>query len=169
MAYLVRRAGDQIEIRESFATGKGPRSRQLARFDGPLTPAVLARAAARAKRPFDAEALVRRARVLGIPVATRAPEREARALLGRLRRGDALDPIMAGLLVRALEGVQRVEVPEALADVAEWVGASKAARGAALRDLLDAFGRIVDSRPVRRERPRTPFPRFSSAERKAAS
>lgn len=169
MAYLVKRAGDQVEIRESHVTRNGPRSRQLARFTGALTPALLARAAARAKRPFDAEALLRRARVLGIPVATRAPEREARALLGRLRRGDALDPLMAELLTRALVGVPRAAVPEPLAEVAEWVGASATERGAALRDLLDAYGRIVASRPPVRERPQAPFPRFSSAARKKAS
>jgi hypothetical protein len=54
-------------------------------------------------------------------------------------------------------------LPEAVADVAEWVGASAAQRGAALRELLDLYGRIAASRPPsprQRERPR--FPRFSS-------
>ncbi len=165
MAYLVRHAGDRVEIRESRATAKGPRARQLARFAGPLTPAVLARAAARATRPFDAEALIRRARVLGIPVETRGPEREARALLARLRRADPIDPVMASLLVRALEGAPKSPLPEEVAEVAEWIGAPPAARGAALRDLLDAFGRIAGSRGPLRERPRKPFPRFSSERR----
>lgn len=169
MAYLVRRAGDRIEIRESRATPRGPRSRQLTRFSGALTPAVLARAAARATRPFDARALLRRAADIGIPVAAHAPEQEARALLGRLRRGDAIDPVMAGLLVRALERVPTAAVPEHLAEVSEWIGATPAARGAALRDLLDLFGRIDASRPARRSRPRARFPRFSSEERSAAS
>lgn len=163
MAYLVRRAGDRIEIRESHSTPRGPRSRQLARFAGALTPAVLARAAAHATRPFDARALARRARVMGIPVDTHAPEQEARALLTRLRRGDPIDPVMAGLLVRALEGVATAPVPEPFAEVSEWLGTPKAARGAALRDLLDTFGQIAASRPPRRTRPRSVFPRFSSA------
>jgi hypothetical protein len=169
MAYLVRRSGDQIEIRESRSTQKGPRSRQLARFDGTLTPAVLARAAAKATRPFDADALVRRAQVMGIPVETRAPEREAHALLRRLRRGDPIDPIMASVLARALDEVAKAELPEPVAEVAEWIGATPAARGAALRDLLDAYGRIAASSPPRRERPRTPYPHFSSAAKKVAS
>jgi len=173
MAYLVRHAGDRIEIRESRSTAKGPRSRQLARFAGALTPAVLARAAARATRPFDAEALVRRAHVMGIPVESRGPESEARALLARLRRADPIDPVMAGLLVRALEGTSKVQLPEQVAEVAEWIGAPPAARGAALRDLLDAFGRIASSRAPLRDRPRKPYPRFSSSrrrgKRKAAS
>jgi hypothetical protein len=169
MAYLVKRSGDRIEIRESRSTPKGPRSRPLARFVGALTPAVLARAAARATRPFDADALLRRARVMGIPIDTRGPEPEARALLARLRRGDAIDPILAGLLVRALAEVATAKVPEHVAEVAEWIGATPATRGAALRDLLDTFGRIAASRPPRRERPRTPYPRISSAAKKAAS
>lgn len=163
MAYLVKRPGNRIEIRESRATPQGPRSRQLARFAGALTPAVLARAAARATRPFDADALIRRARDLGIAIEARAPEREARALLARLRRGDAIDPVMAGLLVHALAGVETATLPEPVAEVGEWLGASAATRGAALRDLLDTYGRIAASRPPRRVRPRTPYPRFSSA------
>lgn len=169
MAYLVERAGDRIEIRESRSTPRGPRSRQLASFVGALTPAVLARAAARAARPFDARALVRRAQTMSIPVDARAKELEARALLGRLRRADAIDPVMAGLLVRALDGVTTATVPEHLAEVSEWIGAPPAARGAALRDLLDTFGRIVASRPPRKTRRRKAFPRFSSAQTAAAS
>jgi hypothetical protein len=169
MAYLVKRSGDRVEIRESRSTPRGPRSRQLARFAGALTPAVLARAATRATRPFDARALARRAQAMGIPVATLAPEHEARALLARLRRGDAIDPVMAGLLVRALEGAATAPVPEAVAEVSEWLGAPKAARGAALRDLLDTFGRIAASRPPRRTRPPKVFPRFSSVETAEAS
>lgn len=169
MAYLVKRSSGRIEIRESRSTPRGPRSRQIARFIGALTPAVLATAAARASRPFDPATVVRRARVMGIPIETHATEREARALLARLRRGDAIDPVIAGLLVRALEGVATAPVPEPLAEVSEWIGATPAARGAALRDLLDTFGRIAASRPERRTRPREIFPHFSSAETAAAS
>jgi len=106
---------------------------------------------------------------MGIPVETRAPEHEGRALLARLRRGDAINPVMAGLLVRALEGVATAPAPEPLAEVSEWLGAPKAARGAALRDLLDTFGRIAASRPPRRTRAPEVFPRFSSAETAEAS
>lgn len=169
MAYLVRRPADRCEIRESRSTRRGPRARQLARFEGVLTPDVLEQAEARASRPFDAEALVRRAREMGIPVEDRAPESEARALLARLRRRDPIDPVMAGILASALAEVETAPVPESLAEISEWIGASKAARGAALRDLMDAFGRIAASRPKRRTRPQRRFPRFSSTETKAAS
>ncbi|MEZ4333171.1 MAG: hypothetical protein R3F35_15530 [Myxococcota bacterium] len=169
MAYLVRRRGERVEIRESCTTERGPRSRTLARFTGALTPAVLATAETRATRPFDPRALVRRARALGIPVRLQSPEREARALLARLRRGDPVDPVVAGLLFRVLEGVERRPVPEALAEVADWVGAPLAARGAALRDLLETYGRIEAARPPRRTRARRSFPRFSSVAKAAAS
>lgn len=169
MAYLVKRTGDRVEIRESRSTPRGPRSRQLARFVGALTPAVLAEASARATRRFDAATLLRRARVMGIPVDTHAPEKEARALLARLRRVDPIDPVMAGLLVRALDDVATAPAPESLEEVSEWIGASPAARGAALRDLLDTFGRIAASRPPRRMRSRESFPHFSSEETAAAS
>jgi hypothetical protein len=162
MAYLVRRQPDRVEIRESRATPRGPRSRTLASFNGPLTPEIVDRAASRASRPFDADALVRRARAAGIVVASRSHEPEARNLLARLRRGDPMDPVMAGVLRGALEPVTTAPPPEALAEVSEWIGAGAAERGDALRDLLDAYGRIAASRPPRRTRPPEIFPRFSS-------
>ncbi|HKJ24816.1 MAG TPA: hypothetical protein VKB65_08355 [Myxococcota bacterium] len=163
MAYLVRRGARRVEIRESRATPRGPRSRVLASFAGDLTPDVLAEAAARATRPFDAAALGRRAREMGLAVRERPREPEARALLARLRRGDPLDPVMATLLRRALGDPRAGSLPGPLADVAEWVGAPPAERGRALRELLDLYGRIEASRPERRERPRRRFPRFSSS------
>jgi hypothetical protein len=165
MAYLVRRSTTRLEIRESRSTPKGPRSRVLASFPEPLTPDVLGRAAAQATRPLDAAALVRRARALGILVVERSREPEARALLSRLRRGDPLDPVLAASLRAALARLPEEPLPEALEDVSEWVGASTAERGAALRELLDLYGRIAQSRPARRRPRRARFPRFSSGRR----
>jgi len=162
MAYLVRRSPTRFEIRESRSTPRGPRSRVLASFPEPLTRDVLNRAAARATRPFAAAALVRRARALGIPVLERSREPEARALLSRLRRSDPLDPVLAASLRRVLARLPEAPIPESLAEVSEWVGASAAERGAALRELLDLYGRIARSRPPRRRRQRARFPRFSS-------
>lgn len=167
MAYLVRRSAARVEIRESHASARGPRSRVLASFSGTLTRDVLDRAAARATRPFDARALVRRARAAGIPVLERSREPEARALLARLRRADPLDPALAAALRRALERLPEAPVPEAQAEVSEWLGASAAERGAALRQLLDLYGRIAASRPQQRRRERARFPRFSSRRCKA--
>jgi hypothetical protein len=165
MAFLVRRSDRRVEIRESLTTSKGPRARVLASFSGALTRDVLDRAAARATRPFDPRALVRRAHALGIPVLERSREPEARAMLARLRRGDPLDPALAASLRSALARLPEAPVPEALADVVEWVGASPAERGAALRDLLDLYGRIAGSRPSRRQRRHARFPRFASRRR----
>jgi len=162
MAYLVRRSPSRFEIRESRSTPRGPRSRVLASFLETLTRDVLDRAIARAARPVNAAALVRRARTLGIPVLERSREPEARALLSRLRRGDPLDPVLAASLRRALARLPETPIPQSLAEVSEWVGASAAERGAALRELLDLYGRIARSRPPRRRRERARFPRFSS-------
>lgn len=167
MAFLVPRRSGRVEIRESRSTAEGPRARVLASFEGALTPDVLERAAARAARPFDADALVRRARVLGVPVRERSREPEARALLARLRRGDRLDPVLAAALRGAVAKLPAEPVPERLAEVCEWIGASPAERGRALRELLELYGRVAESRPRRRRRERRRFPRFSS-ERGAA-
>lgn len=167
MAYLHRRGG-RVEIRESVATPRGPRSRVLASFAGALTPDVLARAARKATRPFDGVALSRRARDAGIEVRAVAREPEARALLARLRRSDPLDPKLVTLLREALALHAAEPLPEPVADVAEWVGASDRERGVALHDLLGLTDRILQSRPER-PRPLGPaFPRFSSEEEEAA-
>jgi hypothetical protein len=70
--------------------------------------------------------------------------------------------VLAASLRRALARVPEEPIPESLAEVSEWVGASAAERGAALRELLDLYGRIADARPPRRPRERAHFPRFSS-------
>lgn len=168
MAFLVRRGEDRFEIRESRLTASGPRARVLAAFSGALTRDVLDRAAARAEGPFDARALTRRARSAGIRVLDRRREPEARALLARLQRGDPLDPALAAALRGALARHPETPVPEALAEVSEWVGVGAQRRGAALRELLDLYGRIARSRPPPRRRRRARrFPRFSSARRAA--
>ena len=162
MAYLVRRGADRVEIRESVSTDRGPRSRCLVSFRGALTPDIVARAAAEASRPFDAQALLRRARAADIPVALRSREPEVRALLARLRRSDPLDPALTAVLRAALERLPAEPLPDGLEDVADWVGASAAERGEALRQLLDLYGRIEVSRPVPRRPDRARFPRIAS-------
>jgi hypothetical protein len=167
MAYLVRRAGGPLEIRETHATRAGPRARTLATFRGALTPEVLDLAAARAARPLDREALARRAAELGVPVTARREDRAARELLSALRRGAAVDPVLVTQLRDALRDLPAATPPPALAEVGEWVGADDAARGRALRDLLRLSGRIAESRELRRERARPRFPRFHSRRRAA--
>jgi hypothetical protein len=67
MAYVVARRGGRFEIRESLHTPKGPRARSLASFAA-LTDEVLRRAAARARRPFDPDAVIASGRRAGAAV-----------------------------------------------------------------------------------------------------
>jgi hypothetical protein len=71
MAYVVARPRGRFEVRESLHTPKGPRARSLAGFDV-LTDEVLAAAAARSTRPFDAEAVIASAGRAGARVMTGA-------------------------------------------------------------------------------------------------
>jgi hypothetical protein len=162
MAYLVKRPDGRVEIREALATPAGPRSRTLASGREPLGPELLERAARRARRGFDRERLLARARQLGIAIGARREATSARALLAELRAGATLDPSLVTLLRDALAALPATPVPDALADVAEWVGRDDAARGAALRDLLRVSDRIVRSREPARTRRARPFPRFAS-------
>jgi hypothetical protein len=76
MAYVVARRGGRFEIRESFHTSKGPRSRTLAGF-GVLTDDILDAAARRSQRPFEAGSVIRSARRAGarVQIATSGADR----------------------------------------------------------------------------------------------
>ena len=169
MAYLYRRKGGRAEIREAHSTERGPRSRTLASFRGPLRHEHLDRAEAAAQRAFDRGALVRRARELGIAVEQPRADIAARELIAQLRRGAALDPRLAALLRERLAVLPADAVPSDLADAAEWIGASDVERGNALRDVLRLYGAIAQSREPVRTAPAPPFPRFASRPRRAAS
>jgi hypothetical protein len=67
MAFVVARRNGRFEVRESLHTPDGPRARSLAGFDV-LTDEVLAKAARRAERPFDMEAVLASGRRSGAPV-----------------------------------------------------------------------------------------------------
>lgn len=168
MAYLARRPAGRFDIRESVTTPDGPRSHTLASFRGALTPEVLDEAQRRASKPFDSVRLEARALELGVPVTERREHRAARDLLAALHSGAPIDPLLASLLKQMLDGLPAVPVPPLLREVAEWVGADDAMRGAALRDLLRLSDRIVRSRRGVRTRPQLPFPRFRSRRGRAA-
>jgi hypothetical protein len=165
VAYLFRRSDGRVEVREALATPAGPRARTLATFRGALTPDVLERAGARARRPFDPERLRAHAERLGIAVTRRRGDRSARELLAHLRRGGSVDGVLAAVLRDALARVAGPRVPDELADVAEWVGEDDARRGEALRGLLRVADRVARSRSALRAEPRPVFPRFASARR----
>lgn len=167
----IRKQGDVFEIRECLSTSMGPRQRALVRFRKVLTPADLDRAQAIARRPFDRDELIRRARARGIPVGSAPRHDEARRLLAHLRDGGTIEPALAKLLVDALiafasEASSKAQpkqvLPDHLEDVVDWVGRSEAVRGRALRGLLRTGSRVARSRGVLRSKADEPFPRFSS-------
>ena len=159
----IRQQGEAFEIRECEVSEAGPRQRPLARFRRILTPEVLDRAAAAAHRPFDREALLERARDRGIPVAESRRDSSARALLGFLRQGGQLDPLIVTLLREALTLAEAHSVPSHLEDVVDWIGQTESARGRALRGLLRTASRVARSRPRPLPTPAEPFPRFDSS------
>jgi hypothetical protein len=92
MAYVVTRMGGRFEIRESFNTPKGPRSRTLAGFQV-LTDDVMEAAARRAQRPFNVEAVLRSGRRAGARVqmaGSGADGARERFLIGSRRMASAL-------------------------------------------------------------------------------
>lgn len=152
MAFVVRRPQGRWEIRESFATDRGPRARTLVTFKT-LSPQVIKRAVRAAKRPLDPGELVRAARRAGVPVALTEGESLAQSLLRHITHGGAVRPGLRRLLLDRLSGEP---APSVDGSVAEWIGASPEERGAALVDLLG----LVDRLPVRRPAPLR-FPRLS--------
>ena len=86
----------------------------------------------------------------------------ARELLAHLRRGGTVDPVLVTILRDELARAPALPVPEALADVAEWVGVDAERRAEALRGLLRVSDRIWRARGGRAAAA-SGFPRFSSA------
>lgn len=169
MAYLYIRKNGRVEIREARSTPRGPRSRTLASFRGPLTEEHLDRAESASSRPFDREAIRRRATELGVRSLRSTADSDARALVARLRSGARIDPVLAGVLRGQLEGCTVAPVPDDLADVIDWLGASDAERGRALRDVLRLYDVIARSRDAVREPEAAPFPRFAVRPERRAS
>jgi hypothetical protein len=161
MAYLYERKNGRIEIREAHSTPRGPRSRTLASFRGPLTEADLDRAESSAVRRFDREAVCARARDMGVPVRRSSANSHARDLLAALRTGATLDPILVRLVGDALADRESRTIPEEASDVVEWIGVGDLERGRALRDVLRLYDRIARSRDPVETPPEERFPRFS--------
>jgi len=113
MAYVVARRKGRFEVRESLHTPAGPRARSLAGFDV-LTDEVVAKAARRAQRPFDVEAVLASGRRAGAPSTTGAwrntgdsPSRfvqASRRMALTLQRGPAFRPADPGAALIDLLG-----------------------------------------------------------------
>jgi hypothetical protein len=156
MAYVVPRAGDAWEIRESRTTPSGPRSYTLATFKM-LTPATIAQAQSRAGRQLDASDLRRAAWRAGAPVDPPTGDRAAGELLAELAAGRPPRAALSRLLIESLQAERTSPSSNAQA-AAAWIGASPRKRGEALRDLL----LLVDHLPRRLRREPPPFPRIES-------
>ena len=161
MAYFVRRPNGSVQIRESIRLEKGPRSRNLASFTGDLNDAILDRAERNATRPFDRPGLLEKARRLGIAWES-STHAAARELISSLREGEALDPILVGLLKDGLSDRPSVGVDDDLREAAEWLGRSDEERGDALRGLLRLTDAIVQARDVIAAQPQPPYPTIHS-------
>lgn len=145
MASLTIRRDGRYEIRESESTRRGPRSRTLAIFSE-LTDAHLDRAAARARGRFDREAILARARELGVPIQASPATRLALELIAQIHRGEVVAPSVALVLGEALGRDSGSRLPDDVAPAVEWLGRSEEERGRAVRELLRLADRIVRSR-----------------------
>jgi hypothetical protein len=169
MTYLYLRKSGRVEIREAHSTPRGPRSRTLASFRGALTDEHLDRAESASTRPFDREALLRRAAELAVPIERASADSDARSLVARLRSGARLDPVLAGALREQLDDRASAPVPDELADVIEWIGASDHERGLALRDVLRLYDTIARSRDKVHEPEVEHYPKFAVQPERRAS
>jgi hypothetical protein len=156
MAYVVARKTGAWEIRESYSTDAGPRSRTLAGFRT-LTPEAIAHAQERSAKPLDADELRRAARRAGAPVAAQTSDRVAGELLAQLAAGQRPRPALARMLAKKLSADATRPTDNAEA-AAAWIAASAERRGETLRDLL----LLTDYLPPPRTRKRARFPRIES-------
>ncbi|MEX0873854.1 MAG: hypothetical protein WD646_13960 [Actinomycetota bacterium] len=149
MASVIERRDGRFEIRESVAGPKGPRSRTLAVFSK-LSADLLERADQRATRPFDRTQVLRRAMELEVPWVGPSGLSEARSVLARLADGELPPTFVAAL--RESTASSRVELPDSIPPMLDWVGADDTKRGRALRDLVqlgDVIVRSIKANPKR--------------------
>jgi hypothetical protein len=163
MAFVVPTKRGTYEVRESHSTPRGPRSRTLASFRE-MTDEVIQKARVRAAQPISAEELRGAAARAGAPVPGTPVDRAARETLRLLAGGEPLDPLLRRLLLDALDsgersGEQLPPISDAARAATEWIGATPARRGEALRDLLE----LADALPVRLRSDEIGFPRLNSA------
>jgi hypothetical protein len=130
MAYVVARRNGRFEVRESSHTPNGPRARSLAGFDV-LTDEVLAKAAGRAQRPFDADAVIASGRLAGAPLRVGGREtRDSQETRDSVKR-------FVGASRRMALSIQRATSSEATDP------------GEALIELLGFADAVARSQPVR--------------------
>ncbi len=166
MAYLVRRPGGSIQIRESVRTECGPRSAMLASFHNDLNDQVLDQADRKAVRPLDREDLIAKARAMGVGWSS-SSSFAARQLVKQLRLGRPLDPVLVALLRGSLSDMPETQLPDDLDEATDWVGATDEERATALQGLLRLSDAIVRSRDALPPRRGEPYPHIDSEQRGA--
>jgi hypothetical protein len=150
MTYVVANRRGAFEARESRATDDGPRSRTLATFRE-LDRRAIEKIIARAEQPPSERELRDLALRAGAAVAGTPIDTAARTTLRSLAEGEQPSPKLRRLLLDALAGEGH--------PAEEWLGASPADRGEALRQLL----LLTDALPIRRRPREIGFPRLDSA------
>jgi hypothetical protein len=160
MAFIVPTKRGAFEVRESFSTAKGPRSRTLATFTE-LTEEVIEKARRKAAKPPTAEQLREAARRAGALVSSPPVDRAARELIAELAKGREPAPKLRRLLLGALgeTWTEPASIPSSTRSAAEWIAATPEQRGKTLEDLL----LLADALPSggRRGKP-LEFPRLRS-------
>ncbi len=156
MAYVVARPDERWDLRESFSTGAGPRSRTLASFRT-LTPETFAHAGGRSSKPLDERAIRAAARRAGAPVIARNVDHAAAALLAEIASGRSPRGPLRDLLIDALEPGQ-ANVSDSARAAGRWAAATPTQRGETLVDLLALADRLPRARRSGLQR----FPRIAS-------
>lgn len=154
MAYVVVRPKGRFEVRESLHTPKGPRAHTLAGFDV-LTDAILAKAAAKAERPFDVHTVLASSRRAGAPVmatigAEGSPD-AGKAASAHPSGGTGAEPQIGGSASRFVESSRRMAL------TLRQTPARRTDPGAALIDLLGFADAVTRGQPPRPFEPLT-FP-----------
>lgn len=159
MAFVTRKGPTRWELRESFGTARGPRSRTLASFSR-LTDDVLRHAGERAGEALDAAQVRAGARRAGAPVQLPPAEQAARTLAAELARGAELPPVLRAVLLSALQdSAEQFPVSDAARAAAAWADADPRERADTLHDLL----LLADALPAPRRPLQPAFPRLHSA------
>ena len=153
---MVRRPAGRWEVRESVLTQAGPRSRSLVGFRV-LTSDALDRAEARATQPFDRDGVLAAAYRVGAPVEEPRADAAARALVSEAAAGRLPSPGLRQLLADQLCDAGEALQLQTGDSITDWIGASPARRGEALRDLLGLGDRLPSP-----DRTRLAFPRLRS-------
>jgi hypothetical protein len=134
MAYVAARRNGRFEIREAIHTPRGPRARSLAGFTV-LTDEVLAKAARRAQRPFDAAAVIASGRRAGARAMAAPP-------------ADGASPTADGAPSRFLAASGRMA-----RSLRRGPQSERMSPGEALIDLLGFADAVTANQPVRAPRP----------------